>query len=491
MTVRYYSSVAFEKQLVGTITSGATTCVVSDTVGLPVLFPYTLALSYETLTEELVEVTNAAGTTLTITRAIDGTSAVSHAAGARVRHTSSARDFADSRNHENADDGIHGLAPGEEIVGTDKVQTLTNKTVVNLQGTLQNPDINMTGANIITIAKAPAGVGTDAMLEVVNGSDQTLAIQNNGAVKVRNTLAMDSATGTRRVTVVMSDGTTERFYVDTTGQIVSLPRTGTAAANGGLKVVEPGDITLRKAIQIRNSTDTADRFVAYAGGFVSIASVDPAQTTLYVQGAAAQAAPYLQVLNSTATVQVQVDQNGQVEARKKLFVTNDTLPGDIVSTVRGTALQTGNLQQWQDNSGAAVARVTATGASDFTPVITTDASVFTAAAGWSLTSAVAVAKAGIVTINLSVLRTGATIVAGAGGDLFGDPPLGTIAAALRPHTAFAPSVLCGTVSNGLGSGSWFLNPTFGDITLQTWSTNNEILSGINVRVTMTYPLAFV
>jgi len=185
MTIRYYSSVASEKTLTGTITSGQTTMVVSNTIGLPGLTPYTLAVDYETATEELVEVTNVAGTTLTITRAIDGTSASSHNAGARVRHVSSARDFADSRTHENSDDGVHGLAPGEEIVGTDKVQTLTNKTVVNLQGSLLNPDVNMTGVNVMSIAKSPAGTDTAAIAEVTNGGSQTLVATSRFATPWR------------------------------------------------------------------------------------------------------------------------------------------------------------------------------------------------------------------------------------------------------------------------------------------------------------------
>ena len=102
MTVRFYSSTAAETTLTASITSGNTSIQVGSVTGFPVLTPYTLALDYESATEELVEVTGAAGTTLTVTRAIDSTSATAHNAGARVRHVSSARDFADSRAHENA-----------------------------------------------------------------------------------------------------------------------------------------------------------------------------------------------------------------------------------------------------------------------------------------------------------------------------------------------------------------------------------------------------
>ncbi len=131
MTVRFYSSVAAETTLQNTATPAATTIVVVATTGFPALTPFTLALDYEGATEELVQVDAVAGTSLTVVRAIDGTSATTHNAGARVRHVSSARDFADSRAHENASANVHGLAPGSALVGTTDTQTLTNKTLTS------------------------------------------------------------------------------------------------------------------------------------------------------------------------------------------------------------------------------------------------------------------------------------------------------------------------------------------------------------------------
>jgi hypothetical protein len=77
MATRYYSSTAAETTLSGTINSSATSITVGSVTGFPVSFPYTLALDYESASEELVDVTAAAGTNLTITRAADGTSATS------------------------------------------------------------------------------------------------------------------------------------------------------------------------------------------------------------------------------------------------------------------------------------------------------------------------------------------------------------------------------------------------------------------------------
>lgn len=160
MTTRYYSSTAAETTLSGTINSSATSITIGSAVGLPGLTPFTLALDYEGASEELVEVTAIVGTTATITRAIDGTSATGHTAGARVRHVSSARDFSDSREHENADDGIHGLAPGDVLVGASKVQALTNKTISASTWSAGTISGSIAGTPTFTGAVALTGGGT-------------------------------------------------------------------------------------------------------------------------------------------------------------------------------------------------------------------------------------------------------------------------------------------------------------------------------------------
>lgn len=129
MVVRFYSSTAQETALTANITNVSTSMVVASTSGFPTSTPFSLAIDYQTASEELVTVTNVSGTTLTVARGFDGTAATSHNTGAKVRHVSSAFDFASSRSHENASVDIHGLAAGAAIVGTNTTQTLTNKTI--------------------------------------------------------------------------------------------------------------------------------------------------------------------------------------------------------------------------------------------------------------------------------------------------------------------------------------------------------------------------
>src|SRR3989442_13160651 len=115
---RYYSSTAQQTTLTGGVTSSGTSIAVASTTGFPGSLPFTLALDYGSSNEELVEVTAVAALTLTVTRAIDGTSGSAHSTGAFGRHVSSARDFTDSRTHEAATTNVHGLSGGAAVDGT-------------------------------------------------------------------------------------------------------------------------------------------------------------------------------------------------------------------------------------------------------------------------------------------------------------------------------------------------------------------------------------
>lgn len=93
MARRYYSSTALRTTLASSVSDVATSMVVNAVTGFPASTPYTLIVDQDTASEEVVEVTARSGTTLTVTRAVDGTTATSHSAGASVNHGVSARDF--------------------------------------------------------------------------------------------------------------------------------------------------------------------------------------------------------------------------------------------------------------------------------------------------------------------------------------------------------------------------------------------------------------
>jgi len=145
---RNYSATAVETKLLSSIPSASANDVttgvgVLSISGFPTTFPYTLILDPDTSKEEVVTVTSGSSTTLVITRGQDSTTAFAHASGAAVRHGISAREFRELQTHISArgidtdtallsgvDTHVHGIVTGEgDVVGTDKTQTLTNKTI--------------------------------------------------------------------------------------------------------------------------------------------------------------------------------------------------------------------------------------------------------------------------------------------------------------------------------------------------------------------------
>lgn len=152
--MRYYSSVAQETVLFSPMTSTQTTATVDAIVGYPLSFPFTIAVDYDTALEELMDVTGYTGDVFTVTRGVDNTSAVEHAAGAKVRHVASGRDFADTQTHTASTTDVHGVSG--DVVGTDDAQILTNKTISATNNTLQGVVLRSNGS--VTAASTTQGV---------------------------------------------------------------------------------------------------------------------------------------------------------------------------------------------------------------------------------------------------------------------------------------------------------------------------------------------
>lgn len=128
MARRYYSSTAVATTLSASVTNSATSITVTALSGFPVSTPWTAILDSDTASEEVVTVTAVAGTTLTVTRGVDGTSGVSHSAGASFRHGVSARDFDEPNSHVNDTSNPHSTTAAQ--VGAVANSAYTGKGVV-------------------------------------------------------------------------------------------------------------------------------------------------------------------------------------------------------------------------------------------------------------------------------------------------------------------------------------------------------------------------
>jgi len=363
VTVRFYSSIAQQTTLTSSI-SGATTIInVAATTGFPASTPFTLALDYGAPNEELVEVTLVAGTACTVTRAIDGTSATTHNAGALVRHVSSARDFADSRFHENSTTGIHGLAGGSAIVGTNDTQTLSNKTFIDATGTFNRILIKngpTGGAWTTTVQGDAAQPSADLQNWKPDVASNTVAlVANDGNIKVinRNT-TQDASITDYRFRVTEFDGTTDVFSVRASGAV----NTKLTNASNGFTVIPQDDspTSTARAFTIRNSTDSAVRSTWFTHGGLSLIGTAPSVPQFYVQAPASMTTDILQVQDSTPTTLVAVGSTGKLFAQKSARVIDAGTGGTIGLETRastGTSL----IQAWQDSGASNVASMSPAG----------------------------------------------------------------------------------------------------------------------------------
>ena len=202
-----YSSTSVETTLQNAITSsGATSMVVSSgtgsalmggvTLGASNVDVFTVAIDVDTINEEIVFITNQSSDTMTIVRGQAGTSAVTHTAGASVKHVLSSYDLT---NFQGAVTPVSSLGFGGSTSGTTTVQatavagtntlTLPATTSDTLVGkattdtltnkTLTTPTINSAKINLAFNAQ----IGTTYTL-VASDSSKLVTASNAAAITI-------------------------------------------------------------------------------------------------------------------------------------------------------------------------------------------------------------------------------------------------------------------------------------------------------------------
>jgi hypothetical protein len=152
----------------------------------------------DTVNEEVVEVTNRSGTTLTVTRGVDGTTAVAHSAGAVIRHGVSARDFDEPNAFLNAGGTVGGNTTITGTIGATGLagSLLSSATPAALgtaaQGTSAIPsrqDHVHSGTNVALTT--PTITGGTASAQVVIGPEERCTVSATAAT---GTINFDLAT---------------------------------------------------------------------------------------------------------------------------------------------------------------------------------------------------------------------------------------------------------------------------------------------------------
>lgn len=183
MTTRNYSSRSQQTTLTSAVTAGASTMVVQSGTALlggqsiPAGTTFTIVVDPDTAIEEIVDATAVSTNTFTITRAIDGSSAQAHSAGAVVRHMAIGRDYREANTHIEASTGVHGISNSSSVVGTTDTQTLTNKTLTS--PTITNPSISGAGVDASIVFEGATADAYETTLTVVDPTqDNTITMPN-------------------------------------------------------------------------------------------------------------------------------------------------------------------------------------------------------------------------------------------------------------------------------------------------------------------------
>ncbi len=256
---RYYSSTAAKTTLADSISSSATSLTLAAASNLPAQYPYTLILEKDTANEEVIEVTGLVGSSYQITRNIDSSGAKAHSVGANVEHGVSARDFTESRAHEVATTGVHGVSG--DVVGTGGAQTLTGTKTFSSAIITAGGNLNMATYRITNIPTTPTS-STDAVNQAYVTSISGSATDAANSATAAATSAASAATSASSAATSAASAATSFSSAST--QATAAATSATSAANSATAAATSATSAAASASSASTSATNASTSAASA-----------------------------------------------------------------------------------------------------------------------------------------------------------------------------------------------------------------------------------
>jgi hypothetical protein len=178
---------------------------------------FTVVIDPDTALEEIVDVISPSApgsNTLTITRGtgVDGTTAIAHSAGAKVRHMATGRDFREANNHIENVTTAHGLTIANVLETTDTNMITTAMLQSNAVTTAKITDANVTAAKLasdsVTTAKILDSNVTTAKIADLNVTTGKIADSAITSAKIADlTIATGDIADSAITSAKIADGT--------------------------------------------------------------------------------------------------------------------------------------------------------------------------------------------------------------------------------------------------------------------------------------------
>lgn len=369
MTTRNYSSRSQQTTLTSAVTAGASSMVVVSGASLlggqsiPGGTTFTIVIDPDTAIEEIVDATAVSTNTFTITRAIDGSTAQSHSAGAVVRHMAIGRDYREANTHIESTTAVHGLGVSSAVVGTTDTQTLTNKTLT--APTITNPNISGAGVDASIVFEGATPDAFETTLTVVDPTqDNTITMPNTtGTVVIatavqtltNKTLTSPTISGSPVITGLSSAGmsassATPKDYVDSIlGSATAASTSAASAATSATSAATSATSASNSAIASASSaTASATSATAAATSATSAAASATAATTSATSAATSATAAATSATSAAASATAAATSATSAAA-------SATTAANSVATIAGYATSSANSATAAATSAASAA----------------------------------------------------------------------------------------------------------------------------------------